>query len=220
MRAPVHTADIVPPRLLAAVREMTYRVWLARGRSAGGSLAVLSAKPAEGRTTLALALSVVLAELPEPEPVLLVDCDFHRPALDRRLSLQRAPGLAEVLRGESAFPEALQPTEVPNLTFLAAGEGDQAASGLLAPPMLANLVERARASHRAVVLDTTAAVDSSSGFIAASQADQALLVVQANRTSWREAAAIRDQLSAAGDKLLGVILNRHQDFLPAFLRGA
>jgi succinoglycan biosynthesis transport protein ExoP len=218
--APAHTPDIVPPRLLAAVREMTYRVWLARGMSAGGSLVLLSAKTAEGRTTLALALSVVLAELPEAEPVLLVDCDFHRPALDRRLSLHRAPGLAEVLRGELALPAAVQPTEIPNLSLLAAGEGGEAAARLLAPPMLANLLERARATYRAVVLDTTAAADSPSGFIAASQADRALLVVQANRTSWREAAAMRDELKAAGDKLLGVILNRHQDFLPGFLRGA
>jgi hypothetical protein len=33
-------------------------------------------------------------------------------------------------------------------------------------------------------------------------------------------AAIRDELKAVGDKLLGVVLNRHEDFLPGFLRGA
>jgi len=220
MRPLAHASDIVPPRILAAVREMTYRVWLARGRSAGGSFAVLSARSGEGRTTLALALSAVLAELPAREPVLLVDCDFHRPALDSRLSLPRAPGLVEVLRGELALAKAVQPTEVPNLSVLPAGECDEAAPRLLAPPMLADLLDHARATYRAVVLDTSAAAGASSGFIAASQADRALLLVQANRTSWREVAAIRDELKAAGDKLLGVILNQHEDFLPGFLRGA
>jgi Mrp family chromosome partitioning ATPase len=215
-----HAPDILPPPILAAVRAMTGRVWLGRGRSAGGSIALLSARSGEGRTTLALALSAVLAELPEREPVLLVDCDFHQPGVDRQLSLSRAPGLVEVLRGELALAKAVQPTGIPNLSALPAGECDEAATRLLAPPMLADLLEHARATYRAVVLDTTAAADSSSGLIAASQADRALLLVQANRTSWREVAAIRDELSAAGDKLLGVILNRHEDFLPRFLRGA
>lgn len=220
MRPAAHTSDLVPPRILTAVREMTYRVWLARGKSAGGSFTVLSARSAEGRTTLALALSAVLAELPEKEPVLLLDCDFHRPALDRWLGVPRTPGLAEVLRGELPLAQAVQPTEIPNLNVLPAGECDQAALRLLLPPMLADLLHHARATYRAVVLDTTATADSSSALIAASQADRALLLVEANRTSWREVAAIRDELMAAGDKLLGVILNRHQDFLPGFLRGA
>ncbi len=84
---------------------------------------VSSAVGGEGKTTLATHLSLSLAR--SGHRTLLVDFDLRHPAIDRVLDVPLEPGVAEVLRKEIDYPEAVQETSVKNLYVLPAGRADR-----------------------------------------------------------------------------------------------
>jgi receptor protein-tyrosine kinase len=69
------------------------------------SLLVTSALPAEGKTTAALNLAIAEAIAGNAKTV-LVEADLRSPTLERRLALDRGPGLAEVLSRNATIDRA------------------------------------------------------------------------------------------------------------------
>jgi uncharacterized protein involved in exopolysaccharide biosynthesis len=81
------------------------------------TLILTSANPNEGKTTIAANMGISIAQA--GEKVLLIDCDLRKPTLAGMLGQSRKPGLVEVIAGEMSFDDAVQPTVVENLEFLA-----------------------------------------------------------------------------------------------------
>ncbi len=73
-----------------------------------------------GTTTVLLNFATTLAH-DFGHRVLLLDANFHRPGIARRLSAAESPGLAEVLGQTLPLAWALQPTPLLNLHVLASG---------------------------------------------------------------------------------------------------
>jgi len=78
-----------------------------------------AATPVAGTTTVLLNTAASLTQ--DGARVLIVDANFDRPAVARRLGIPETPGLAEVLGQTVPLAWALQPTAVENLHALAAG---------------------------------------------------------------------------------------------------
>ncbi len=104
-----------------------------------------AATTAAGTTTVVLNLAITLAR--EGQRVLVVDSNWHDPAVAVKLGIRAAPGLAEVLRGQLPLPWVLQPTAVPTLQALAAGsvaEADEIQQGELLLRDFAKLLTQLR----------------------------------------------------------------------------
>lgn len=98
-----------------------------------------AAAPEAGTTTVLLNLAVTLAGEGKAK-VLVADANVARPAVAARLALKPAPGLCEVLANQVPLAWALQPSPLPNLQVLAAGDPAGAASlGRDFPRLLAQL---------------------------------------------------------------------------------
>jgi Mrp family chromosome partitioning ATPase len=98
-----------------------------------GSRSVLftSAAHASGTSTVLLNYAVALAQ-DHGHRVLVIDGNFGRPGIARRLSAAESPGLAEVLGQTLPLAWALQPTPILNLHVLASGQPtDNTESALL-----------------------------------------------------------------------------------------
>jgi Mrp family chromosome partitioning ATPase len=92
----------------------------------GPKVAVFTASAAtSGTTTVLLNCAVTLAQ-DHGHRVLLLDANFSRPGVARRLSASETPGLAEVLGQTLPLAWALQPTPVLNLHVLATGSATDA----------------------------------------------------------------------------------------------
>ena len=80
-----------------------------------------AAAPVSGTTTVLLNVAALFTQ-DGGGRVLVVDANFARPAVARRLAVAEAPGLAEVLGQTVPLAWALQPTAVDHLQVLTAGQ--------------------------------------------------------------------------------------------------
>ncbi|MEW6443884.1 MAG: CpsD/CapB family tyrosine-protein kinase [bacterium] len=176
---------------------------------AGGpirSVLITSCLPGEGKTTLAINLSAVMARGLK-SPVVLIDADLRRKSLTSSLGLRDRCGLADLLSGKAGVEEALVRTEIPGLHVLPAGTHSADPAELMVPAKTKDLLEQLARRHQDlfVVLDSTPLVSTSESGMLAALVDGVLLVVRAEKT--RRDIVAREFRSIDSRKLLGVVLN-------------
>lgn len=165
-----------------------------------------AAAPVAGTTTVLLNFAVALAQQPGVK-VLVVDANFDRPAVARRLGVSEAPGLAETLGQSVPLAWAVQPTAVPGLHALAGGvPGDGTATAMTAdfPRLLAQL----RQWFDWVLVDGGVWADALGGEGFAPTADGVYLVTRQADIDLPEFADLRASVSAAGGAVRGYVATR------------
>lgn len=170
------------------------------------SVAVTSALPDEGKTTVALSLarSAALAGL----KVVLIDCDVRRRASTRNIRQDVDIGLIEVLKGAAAPEQALvldRRSGVSVLPQSAAGEQDY---DMMATQAMRDLVKRLSGFFDLVVLDTAPVLAIADARAVSAMADRAVLVVRWRKTPANAAQLALGQLERAGAAVAGVIMSR------------
>ncbi len=167
-------------------------------------IAVTSAVPNEGKTTVALNLALALAEHRD-ERVLLVDLDLRRPSTANYIEPRPELGLADALAGSIHLDDALIRVKNARLTVLPAGTDSAQPLELLRSRPLASLLATFRKSYRWIVIDAPPVVPFADAGVIQALCDGLLLVVRAGSTAVSLIDSALDDL--AGDKLLGAVLN-------------
>jgi polysaccharide biosynthesis transport protein len=187
------------------------------------SLLVTSAVPGEGKTTIALNLAIAEAMAGNAK-VLLLEADFRRPTLARRLGIQRGPGVGEILSRNISLDAAFQHVYVPRAGN---GVGETATFTVLtAGALLANPTELVE-SHAMVellaalselfdliILDSppTSVVPDA---IPLTRLVSGVVIASRLRVTSRDAAhQLRDQLIKLQAHTLGVIANAASEQRP------
>jgi capsular exopolysaccharide synthesis family protein len=180
----------------------------ARGRS----LLLTGAGRKEGTTAVACGLAIAMAET--GARVVLVDANMRTPGIGRYLSLDAAPGLAEVLAGTARVPDVLQDSLGGRVTVLPAGEHAPDPGELLASPRLGATVRTLTERYDIVLVDGPALQGVADATVIGQVTDSALLVVRAGRTRTAEVEKSIDLLQRVGAKLAGAVLNALPRKLP------
>jgi non-specific protein-tyrosine kinase len=140
------------------------------------SLGVTSALRGEGRTTIALAVALALAEY--GLDTVLVELDMAHPQLAQRIGVAKYPGMAEIAGGAASLSDSLQPIH-PSLSFVPAGQVHgsipHALSRIGRNDVLVDLTNQGRV----VVADMPPLLGSSMGRQAAGLMSDLVLVVRA-----------------------------------------
>src|SRR5574337_115078 len=149
----------------------------------GNLIMVTSAVSGEGKsfTAINLALSIA-AEL--DHTVMLVDADVARPSILRKLGLDFAPGLLEVLEGKVEMSDALIRTNIPKLTVLPSGQPHAKATELLASESMRRLLDdmASRYSDRIIIFDSPPLLLTTESRVLATHMGQVVVVVNAGKT--------------------------------------
>ena len=174
---------------------------------AGSRVVFLTAAvPVAGTTTVLMNLAVSLThEL--PAKVLVVDANFDRPAVARRLGVAEAPGLAEVLGQTVPLAWALQPSPAPNIHVLAAGvpaDGTDAAMASDFPRLLGQL----RQWFDWVLVDGGVWDESLGRESVGPVCDAVYLVTRQTDLEHPEFTGLRASVTSAGGTLRGYITTR------------
>jgi len=169
-------------------------------------LLVTSAVPNEGKSTIATNLTRAIAL--GGSKVLLIDGDLRKGHIHDRLALKSKPGLHELLRQQGDFEPYVQPTDLPNLFFIARGSVCRNPGDLFLQPFFDNLLARLREKYDYVVIDSSPVFAADDSSTLAPKVDGTLFVV---RNQFTHARAVREALELLFQRqarVLGLILNR------------
>jgi succinoglycan biosynthesis transport protein ExoP len=139
-------------------------------------ITVTAARPAEGKSLLTLALGRS-AQL-GGERVLAIECDVRQASFQHRLTGRGAPGLMEVLRGETEWRDALQTDPIAGMSFMTAGKPGGDVSGLFMSDGMRQMLAEVREHYDLILLDAPPIEAMTEARIAAKLADATLVCVR------------------------------------------
>ena len=169
-------------------------------------ITVTSARPAEGKSLLTLALGRS-AQL-GGERVLVIECDLRQGVLQHRLDGLPSPGVADVLRGEFKWREALQDDPLSGMKFIARGKPGGDVLGLFLSDEIRQILVEAREDYDLILLDAPPVEAMTEARVAASLADATLLCVRWRSTQTKTLLHAMEILHDAHAKIIGTVLTR------------
>jgi len=179
-------------------------------------LALTSALPGEGKSTVALGLAAALAR-EHGKRVLLIEADLRRPTLGARLGLPNAPGVAEWLNGQ--LPQiTLRRVKPAGLFMVVAGQAPVDNAESLGSPAMESMLQAARGAFDFVLLDLPPVLPVADTTLVQDLVDGFLFVVR-SRVTPRE--AIVEALSRLrAEKVLGLVLNDQHEYRHSYRNAA
>jgi capsular exopolysaccharide synthesis family protein len=178
------------------------------------TLVVTSARPHEGKTTTAANLAGSFSQ--QGLRVLLIDADLRNPRLHHVFSVERDPGLASVLAGQTALEDAVRPTALWGLRLMTAGRNPSSPAELLSDPYFRVMLNELRDSFDLIILDTPPVLAAADTAILAAEADAVLMVVRAGQTDRGAAEEALQQIEFVGGRVIGAVLNDPDAELPRY----
>jgi len=145
---------------------------------------VTSAMPGEGKSFTALNLAISLA-CEVDFHVLLVDADFARPAIFKRIGCTPPDGLMDLLKDPSRdLGEVIYRTNIERLSIVGPGQPDEMSSELLGSQRMLKLAEEVaeRYPDRLIIFDSPPLLASSEPAVLAQYMGQILFVIEADST--------------------------------------
>ncbi len=179
------------------------------------SIMVTSSERGEGKSLFSLHFALVLAYHLQKR-IVLVDGDVRRPVQHTVFQVPLSPGFAEVLAGDIPTDEALRPTRVDNLSFMAAGLGGGNPSRLFSGHRVRTLVQELHKTYDMVLIDSPPVVPVSDPLHFLEAVDGALYLVMAGMTRREVAERGVEVLRSAGGTILGLVANNLSEVLPYY----
>jgi len=191
---------------MEAFRSLYTNIRLLSEKKSIQSLAISSAVPGDGKTTVAVYLAQTSATI--GKRVLLVDTDLRSPQLHSRLDLPNTQGLSDIIATELTLKDALQKSSLDeNLFVLTAGQSLSDPVKLLSSDKMQYLMDQVTAQFDLVIYDTPPLLGLGDGNLLAAKADGTILVVGVEKTDRSLVIKAFDGLKIAGASVLGIVAN-------------
>ena len=169
------------------------------------TLLITSPGPGDGKTAVAINLATTLAH--GSLRVLLIDCNFRRPAIRSAYAGTRPEGLSNILIGEGKLEEFVTKTSLPNLDVLSSGPLPPTPAELLGSAQMRDLLKQASERYDRVILDGPPTLLVTDATVLALLVDGVVLVGRAEENTRGELRRARDQLDGINARIVGAILN-------------
>ena len=205
-RMPVTAYAAMKPMSQFAEQLRALRAGLWMGTARPRIVAVTAASPAEGKTSVTLALGRVAAL--GGERVCVLDCDIRQPSFGRLLQADGALGLTDLLAGHATDEQVIRQDLLSGMHYIAAGTPEANAFSLFMSEAMARLLQRLRAQFDLVLLDAPPAQAMTDTRVIAGIADATLLCVRWRSTRLDVAANALALLVEAGANVVGAALTR------------
>lgn len=166
-------------------------------------IAVTSALPGEGKTSVAVNLAAALAEA--GARVCLVETDLRRPTIPRALGLIGDAGLTTCLIGQARTEHVLQ--SAGTFSVLTSGPVPPNPAELLGSAQFRAVLATLSETFDHVVIDTAPVLPVADALVIAPVVDGYLLVVRAAQTGRTQISDALDTLRRTGTPVLGTVLN-------------
>ena len=174
------------------------------------SLAISSATPNEGKSTIAIHLAKAAAAM--NRKVLIVDTDLRRPTIHKGLNLENQRGLVDVVSMNLTLSEAVQAFRTnANLFVLPSGSIPPDPTTVLASKAMQSLHEDVQQEYDLVIYDTPPVVGFADASLVANCAQGLLLIVGLEKVKRGNLTQAIDNLRLSGLPVLGTVANMAEE---------
>lgn len=168
-------------------------------------VAVTSALPDEGKTTIAMCLARVAAM--SGQRVIVVDCDLRKQSINDVVDIETDTGILQVLAGEAQWRAAIVRDPRSDAHILPVATAGFTPRDVFGSEAMARLVSELRMHYDLVVLDCAPILAVAETRVLVKHADTVVLVARAGRSAIGAVRSAAAQTEAAGGNVLGVALN-------------
>ncbi len=212
---PALTADGLPRELVTlhhrrsvvseAYRTIRTAILLSRADNPPRLLLVTSGQAGEGKTVTAVNTAITLAQ--SGARVLIVDADMRRPRCHRVLGMENGHGLSTLLTGQGDLRDAVKPTSIENLFFVASGPVPPDPAELVGSVKMRETLDLLREGFDYVLIDSPPVLPVTDGVLLATMVEGVVLVARGQQTPKDVVRKARERLDYARANILGVVLN-------------
>ncbi len=172
------------------------------------SLAVTSTRPAEGKSTTALAVATMLARA--QKKVILVDGDMRSPSIHHLGGVDHDHGLSNFLTGQDDIAPLLFEMQDLGFTAMSAGPIPPNAAELLTGNRLALLISRLLETYEHVVIDSPPVMGLADAPLIASRVEGVIYAVESHGIRSSLVKTALGRLSAANARIFGGVLTKFE----------
>ena len=169
-------------------------------------VAITAGRPAEAKTTTAMALGRSSAM--NGERVLVLDCDVRQPSFGRLMRADHSKGIVDYLLGQATLDEIIRRDRLTSMDYIPAGTSKANSLGLFMSDAMTQALERLRRDYDLVLLDAPPVFAMTDARIISRIADATLLCVRWRDTPRSTVSRSLDLLDEADARVIGVSLTR------------
>jgi len=177
---------------------------------------ITSSRSREGKTLVAVNLSIVMAQELE-KPTLLIDCNLRKPCVDLYLGLKSDKGLSDVLSGGAQISDVLIKSDVNNLTVLPAGQIPTNPSELIGSQKMKDLLAELKTKFNYIVLDAPSIIPYADPRILGPLADGVVIAVRTGVTRREAVTRAEGILKSVSCNILGYVLTGIEYYIPEYI---
>lgn len=168
-------------------------------------IGVTSSMRGEGKSTTAVNLSYVFAE--KGSKVLLIDADLRIPSIAKKLDIDSAPGLADLLKGKGTQITEFQTYILPNWCILPSGDIPPNPSELLGSRRMEKLLDQLREIFDYIIIDLPPVNLVSDALSISGLISGMLVVIREEYTEKKELERCFRQLKLSNVNVFGCVMN-------------
>jgi succinoglycan biosynthesis transport protein ExoP len=168
-------------------------------------VAVTSALPDEGKTTVSMCLARVAAM--SGQKVLVVDCDLRKQSINDVIDVETDVGILQVLAGEAPWRSAIVRDPNSDAHVLPVATSGFTPRDVFGSDAMSNLISELRGHYDLVILDCAPILAVAETRILVKHADTTVIVARAGRSAVGAVRTAVQQTEGAGGKVLGIALN-------------
>lgn len=171
------------------------------------SLMVTSSTHSEGKSSFVISLATLMAK--SGSTVLIVDCDFRRPSINKKLKHKSKNGLVEVITDEVSEDAVISKDEKGGFDFIGCANPNITNSqDLLNSKQMEDFVERVSAKYDMVIFDTPPVMAVSDSLTVSKLVDSCVFMVRSEKTTKQFVNSSLRQMQYCNVDLIGTILTR------------
>jgi capsular exopolysaccharide synthesis family protein len=168
-------------------------------------LLVTSGQPGEGKTTTVVNTAISLAQL--GSQVLIIDCDLRKPSVHKVLGVDYTIGLSTYLSRRAELDDVIQQLPIANLSVLPSGRIPPNPAEMISSSRMKEMLALLSERYDHIIIDSPPLLKVTDPVILSTLADGVILVVHGGKSTREVLRRTRQELSVAGAKIFGVVLN-------------
>ena len=170
------------------------------------SIMISSAIPGEGKSILLANLALTMAQ--NGDKVIICDCDFRRPVINKIFKGNNRQGLTNVLIGDKKIADILESSDRIHSNLSHIHSGPVPPNPLLGSEKMKTVIKELKEQADMVLFDSPPIIGFADGLVLGNQVDGVIIAVEVNRVHREAVKQTKELLQKAKAKILGVVLNK------------